>query len=290
MRSRRQIVLPVFLGQLLSLCIVGTSTASSALWNHYGISIPCTQNFCNYLLLAIIYGNVLAVLAFKSTSLLSALVLSSWTIPCVMLLSTYFLHAKYSLIHVRSAVICLVGLALLIWCDTMATDDATANHSWIGDIICLMSATSYAVCNVIEEHLVSHHTTAEILGKAGLLGSLLCGMQALYFEYDTVISIQWTLGSGYILCLFTMYSLVPTVYRMTSATFVNMNLITNNFYSLLVGLFFLNAKMPPFYLVAYVLVITGVISYSLAPSTTDNDSEEHRQILKSPDHSITSYT
>ena len=56
MRSRRQIVLPVFLGQLLSLCIVGTSTASSALWNHYGISIPCTQNFCNYLLLAIIYG------------------------------------------------------------------------------------------------------------------------------------------------------------------------------------------------------------------------------------------
>lgn len=42
-----------------------------------------------------------------------------------MLLSTYFLHAKYSLIHVRSAVICLVGLALLIWCDTMATDDAT---------------------------------------------------------------------------------------------------------------------------------------------------------------------
>ncbi|CEG66212.1 hypothetical protein RMATCC62417_02831 [Rhizopus microsporus] len=165
-----------------------------------------------------------------------------------MLLSTYFLHAKYSLIHVRSAVICLVGLALLIWCDTMATDDATANHSWIGDIICLMSATSYAVCNVIEEHLVSHHTTAEILGKAGLLGSLMCGIQALYFEYDTVISIQWTLGSGllvvgYILCLFTMYSLVPTVYRMTSATFVNMNLITNNFYSLLVGLFFLNAKV-----------------------------------------------
>ncbi|RCH96821.1 hypothetical protein CU097_013159 [Rhizopus azygosporus] len=240
-------------------------------------------------------GNVLAVLAFKSTSLLSALVLSSWTIPCVMLLSTYFLHAKYSLIHVRSAVICLVGLALLIWCDTMATDDATANHSWIGDIICLMSATSYAVCNVIEEHLVSHHTTAEILGKAGLLGSLMCGIQALYFEYDTVISIQWTLGSGllvvgYILCLFTMYSLVPTVYRMTSATFVNMNLITNNFYSLLVGLFFLNAKMPPFYLVAYILVITGVISYSLAPSTTDNDSEEQRQVLKSSDHSITSYT
>jgi hypothetical protein len=51
------------------------------------------------------------------------------------------------------------------------------------------------------------------------------------------------LVAGYVLCLFTMYSLVPTVYRMASATFVNMNLITNNFYSLLIGLFFLNAKV-----------------------------------------------
>lgn len=52
---KRKTVLAVSLGQLLSLCITGTSSASSALWKHYNISIPFTQNFCNYLLLATIY-------------------------------------------------------------------------------------------------------------------------------------------------------------------------------------------------------------------------------------------
>lgn len=52
---KRQTVIAVGLGQLLSLCITGTSSASSALWRHYSISIPFTQNLCNYILLAIIY-------------------------------------------------------------------------------------------------------------------------------------------------------------------------------------------------------------------------------------------
>jgi solute carrier family 35 protein F1/2 len=40
-----------------------------------------------------------------------------------------------------------------------------------------------------------------------------------------------------------MYSLVPTVYRMMGATFLSMSLITSNFYSLTVGLLFLDAKV-----------------------------------------------
>ncbi|EPB89439.1 hypothetical protein HMPREF1544_03808 [Mucor circinelloides 1006PhL] len=203
---KRQTVIAVGLGQLLSLCITGTSSASSALWRHYSISIPFTQNLCNYILLAIIYttfsrnkpssstsrfswqffgfsfadvlGNVLAVLAFKNTSVLSALVLSSWSIPCIMLLSTYFLNATYSKIHVQSAFVCLIGLALLIWGDTIDDDEATKNHSWIGDMICLSSATLYAISNVTEEHLVKQHTSTEFLGKAGFWGSILCGLQA----------------------------------------------------------------------------------------------------------------
>ncbi|KAI9364044.1 solute carrier family 35 member SLC35F1/F2/F6 [Pilaira anomala] len=153
---KRRTILAVSLGQLLSLCITGTSSASSALWKHYAISIPFTQNFCNYLLLTCVYfvlpfffnrdrnrhvspttwqffgfsfadvqANVLAVLAFKNTSVLSALVLSSWTIPCIMLLSTWFLNAKYSMIHIQSAIVCLIGLAMLIWGDTIGQDNST---------------------------------------------------------------------------------------------------------------------------------------------------------------------
>jgi solute carrier family 35 protein F1/2 len=52
---RKKTIAAVGLGQLLSLCITGTSSASSALWRHHGVSIPFTQNFCNYLLLALVY-------------------------------------------------------------------------------------------------------------------------------------------------------------------------------------------------------------------------------------------
>ncbi|KAI9276395.1 solute carrier family 35 member SLC35F1/F2/F6 [Sporodiniella umbellata] len=154
MQIDSRVFLPIFLGQVLSLCITGTSSASSALWKHYGISIPFTQNFFNYLILTIFYygssilffkhkpfskltwqvlgfsfadvgGNVLAVLAFKRTSVLSALILSSWTIPCIMLLSTYFLHAKYTLIHIKSAALCFFGLVIIIWCDVKGDSESS---------------------------------------------------------------------------------------------------------------------------------------------------------------------
>ncbi|KAG1471698.1 hypothetical protein G6F56_001970 [Rhizopus delemar] len=207
-----------------------------------------------------------------------------------MLLSTYFLHATYTSTHVRSAALCLFGLAILIWCDTKGSGDSSANHSWTGDIICLISASLYAISNVTEEHLVNHHTTSEFLGKAGLWGSLLCGVQAFYFEYDTVVSIEWNcnnvlLVATYVLCLFCMYSLVPIVYRMAGATFLSMSMITSNFYSLLVGIFFLDSQMPQFYPIAYTLVILGVVLYSLAPNPIQD--EERQPIVKSP--TTTSY-
>lgn len=78
-----------------------------------------------------------------------------------------------------------------------------------------------------------------------------------------------------------MYSLVPTVYRMVGATFLSMSLITSNFYSLVVGLLFLDAHMPPFYPIAYALVIVSVTVYSLAPSPIplkQEGDEENRPI------------
>jgi hypothetical protein len=61
---KQKTVIAVALGQLLSLCITGTSSASSALWRHHAVSIPFTQNFCNYLLLAIVY----TLISFKNTN------------------------------------------------------------------------------------------------------------------------------------------------------------------------------------------------------------------------------
>ena len=56
---------------------------------------------------------------------------------------------------------------------------------------------------------------------------------------------------GYVISLSSMYSLGPTLYRMSNATFISMSLITSNFYSLLAGLVFLDAKV--------IIIITVVV-------------------------------
>ncbi|KAI7852222.1 solute carrier family 35 member SLC35F1/F2/F6 [Circinella umbellata] len=165
---RKQWLIPVCLGQILSLCITGTSVASSALWTYHSVNIPYTQNFCTYLVLFIIHtwrlyhtnnnnnniddlepssnktkawtffgfsfadvqANILAVLAFKSTSVLSALIVSSWTIPCIMLLSTLFLGYRYLFGHFGGVVLCLLGLFMLIWADTMADEASTSKKQF----------------------------------------------------------------------------------------------------------------------------------------------------------------
>ncbi|KAG2226751.1 hypothetical protein INT45_005716 [Circinella minor] len=330
---RKQWLIPVCLGQILSLCITGTSVASSALWTYHSVNIPYTQNFCTYLVLFIIHtwrlyynntthnnnndnlepsskktkawtffgfsfadvqANILAVLAFKSTSVLSALIVSSWTLPCIMLLSTLFLGYRYLFGHFGGVVLCLLGLFMLIWADTMADEASTSNHNWIGDLICLMSATLYAISNVTEEYLVHRCTTQEFLSRAGFWGSLFSGIQALIFEYNEWTTIEWewkivVLMMGYVISLSSMYSLGPTLYRMSNATFISMSLITSNFYSLLAGLIFLDAKMPSFYPIAYILVICGVTIYNLTdpPRTNQNeyqsikndDTENNRRYL-----------
>ncbi|KAL0082297.1 hypothetical protein F4703DRAFT_1864555 [Phycomyces blakesleeanus] len=338
--QKKRWILSVCLGQVLSLCITATSSASSALWQHHSVSIPFTQNFCNYLLLAIVYGvfktsikrdqdqdrerdqehghenedeheheheheleqhsvggwkflgysfadvqaNVLAVLAFKSTSVLSALILSSWTLPCIMLLSTAFLGARYNLTHFAGVFLCLAGLGMLIWSDVAGQQGSTDNHSWIGDIVCLLSATLYAVSNVTEEYLVVHYPAQEFLSRAGFWGSIICGFQAFYYEHEKLVSIEWTwtiagLVGVYVFCLFSMYSLAPTLYRLSSATFMSMSLMTSNFYSLVAGLVFLGAKMPSFYPLAYALVLCGVTTYNMSPYIS-SDSVLEEQIIK----------
>jgi solute carrier family 35 protein F1/2 len=42
-----------------------------------------------------------------------------------MLLSTYFLQARYSRFHIQCAFVCLIGLGLLIWGDTIGNDAST---------------------------------------------------------------------------------------------------------------------------------------------------------------------
>jgi solute carrier family 35 protein F1/2 len=67
----------------------------------------------------------------------------------------------------------------------------------------------------------------------------------------------------YNLALFTMSSLVPIVLQLSSATFLNLSLLTSNFFSLLVGLALSNISIIPEYPIAFSLAILGITTFNM---------------------------
>lgn len=49
----------------------------------------------------------------------------------------------------------------------------------------------------------------------------------------------------YALCMYALYSFMPVVVKMTSATAVNLSLLTADLFSLFCGLFLFNYKVSP---------------------------------------------
>jgi solute carrier family 35 protein F1/2 len=54
--DQRYVLGAVILGQFLSLCLCGTAVTSELLVSRHDVSVPTTQVFFNYLLLALTFG------------------------------------------------------------------------------------------------------------------------------------------------------------------------------------------------------------------------------------------
>ncbi|KAG0232663.1 hypothetical protein BGW41_001753 [Actinomortierella wolfii] len=300
--SRKTMVI-LALGQLLSLCITATSVMTTKLSENQ-VSIPTTQSFLNYFVLGVVYtsitiykkgfrgwlhimrrragyymifavvdveANYFMVKAYSYTSLLSAMLLDSWTIPCVVLLSVFFLKMRFVRYHYLGVFICMVGMALLIWSDMMAGKDYPGIDYVKGDLFCLLGATLYAVSNVYQEFLVRQTPMYEVIGQMGMWATVLNGVQLAILERTELQRIEWS-GSivGYIIgfdiAMFILYSVSPILLRRASATFFNLSLLTSDFYTLIFGIILFKAEIQKLYPVAYVLIISGIIVYNIKPA------------------------
>ncbi|KAI1309330.1 hypothetical protein EDD11_004113 [Mortierella claussenii] len=301
----RHFLIILVLGQVLSLCITATTIFTTKLaQGDNPISIPTTQSFLNYFVLGVVYtgvtlykeglrgwfeimrrrslyyiafalidveGNYFVVKAYNYTSLLSAMLLDAWTIPCVVLLSVLFLRMRFVRWHYLGVFICLVGMGFLIWSDMKAGKDFPGSDYVKGDLFCILGATLYAFSNVGQEYLVRQRPMYEVVGQLGFWATIINGIQLAILERHELQNIEWT-GSvvGYIIgfdiAMFLMYSLSPLLFRLSSATFFNLSLLTSDFYGLLFGLFLFDAQINKIYPIAYVLIILGIIMYNVYPA------------------------
>jgi len=216
-------------------------------------------------------GNYFVVKAYNYTSLLSAMLLDAWTIPCVVLLSVFFLKMRFIRYHYLGVFLAMVGMGFLIWSDMVAGKDFPGSDYVKGDLFCLLGATLYAVSNVYQEFLVRQTPMYEVVGQLGFWATILNGIQLAILERNEIRNVNWTpevVGYmiGFDIALFIMYSLSPVLFRLSSATFFNLSLLTSDFYGLIFGIFLFNAKINKLYPIAYVLIIGGILVYNIYPA------------------------
>jgi len=84
---------------------------------------------------------------------------------------------------------------------------------------------------------------------------------------------------GFALCLFLLYSLVPTFLELAGATPLNLSLLTSDFYGLLIGIFIFGFEVNFLYALAFVVVIGGVVIFETFPYAPNPN--EHQLLLNS---------
>lgn len=135
----------------------------------------------------------------------------------------------------------------------------------------LLGATFYGLSNVFEEWLVSERPLYEVVGQLAFWGMLINGTQAGIFDRDAFRSATWN-GDvagylvGYTLILALFYSLAPVLFRMSSAAFFNISLLTGSFWGVAIGVKVLGLSIHWMYPIAFVLIIIGQVIYFLRQS------------------------
>ncbi|XP_069496725.1 solute carrier family 35 member F2 isoform X2 [Ambystoma mexicanum] len=295
----------IALGQMLSLFICGTAVSSQFLADHYKVNTPMLQSFINYCLLFLIYTTMLAfrtgessliyivkykwwkylllsivdveanyaiVKAYQYTSITSVQLLDCVGIPVLMALSWFLLQSRYRLIHFAAVAVCLGGVGTMVGADVLSgREQGTGSNMLIGDGLVLLGASLYAVSNVCEEYIVKNLTREEFLGMLGLFGTFVSGIQLIIVEYKDVAAIHWDwkvalLFTAFALCMFGLYSLMPVVIKVTSATSVNLGILTADLYSLFFGLFLFGYSFSGLYIVAFVVIMVGFLMYCSTPT------------------------
>ncbi|XP_033930314.1 solute carrier family 35 member F2 isoform X2 [Melopsittacus undulatus] len=297
----------IILGQMLSLFICGTAVTSQYLAEQFQVNTPMFQSFINYSLLLLVYTTMLAfrtgsdslwqilkqrwwkyillgladveanymiVKAYQYTTLTSVQLLDCFGIPVLMALSWFILRARYRLIHFLAVAVCLLGVGTMVGADVLSGgQDSEGSDVVIGDVLVLLGASLYAISNVSEEYIVKNLSRVEFLGMVGLFGTIISGLQLAIVEHREIMRIQWNwkialLFTAFALCMFGLYSFMPVVIKVTSATSVNLGILTADLYSLFFGLFLFCYNFSGLYILSFVIIMTGFILYCSTPTQT----------------------
>nr|XP_019947224.1 PREDICTED: solute carrier family 35 member F1-like isoform X2 [Paralichthys olivaceus] len=311
----RDLLVTLALGQVLSLLICAISLISKYLADDFNANTPVFQSFLNYILLFLVYtttlavrqeGNLLAILkqrwwkymilglidieanylvlkAYQYTTLSSVQLLDCFVIPVVLLLSWFFLLVRYKAAHFVGAGLCLLGIGCMVGADILlGRQQGLGEQKLFGDLLVLGGATLYGISNICEEFIVKNLSRVEFLGMMGLFGSFFSGIQLAIMEHKELLKVSWDwqiglLYVGFSAFMFGLYSFMPVVLKRTSATSVNLSLLTADLYSLFCGVFLFHYKFSGLYLLSFFVIILGLVLYASSSTYVVQDPRVYKQ-------------
>ncbi|XHG00199.1 hypothetical protein AWENTII_003665 [Aspergillus wentii] len=226
-----------------------------------------------YIILAFcdVEGNYFIVLAYRYTTILSAQLINFWAIVIVVVVSFLFLKVRYHITQVLGILICIGGMGLLIASDHITGTnggDISNGNQLKGDLFALLGATFYGLTNTAEEYFVSTRPVYEVLGQMSFFAMIINGAQAGIFDRASFRTAHWnsTVGgylTGYTLLLTFFYCMAPLMFRLSSAAFFNISLLTMNFWGVIIGIEVFHYTIHWMYPIAFVLIIIGQLIYYL---------------------------
>ncbi|KAL8659229.1 MAG: hypothetical protein Q9202_007224 [Teloschistes flavicans] len=216
-------------------------------------------------------GNYFTVLAYRYTTILSAQLINFFAIVMVVIISFLFLHVRYHITQIAGILVCIGGVGILIASDHITGASNPMNpisrgDQVKGDLFALLGAACYGLSNVAEEFLVSKRPLYEVVGQLGFWGMIWNGAQAGIFDKKSFQTATWNgkVGgylTGYTLILALFYSLAPLMFRLASAAFFNISLLTGNFWGVCIGVKVFHLHIHWMYPIAFVCIVGGLLVY-----------------------------
>ncbi|PRP81212.1 hypothetical protein PROFUN_02046 [Planoprotostelium fungivorum] len=236
-------------------------------------------------------ANYFAVKAYQFTSITSVMILDCLTIPFVMFASRIVLGVIPNRNQIIGVLIALIGSVILIVTDVLENEVSAGSKPWLGDVLCVVASMLYAVTNVGQEFYMKNYGPEEGIGTpskyllrvrelvrmewlytVGFFGFLVSSIQLAILERDEISNLSVKGGTPVILiilfalCLFALYSLVPYMMIVASATMFNLSLLTADVFAVIASYFIFGNKLSPLYFVSLVVTMIGLIIYNLPVS------------------------
>lgn len=209
-------------------------------------------------------GDVAAIYAYNTTSLSSAMLLTTTVIFWVAPMSVFILKRKLSVVQCISIVVGLGGVISIF------IADGAGESKWVGNVLSLGSAVSYAIANILQEKLVYTASVTTYLCRFSIFALPTSGILSGAVEWKSIRDYVWNPASygllfGYGILLFIYYTFVPFVMQFSSAVEMNISLLTSNFFSLAISILAFGQKAEWLYFVGFFCVPIAIVLYTLFP-------------------------